>query len=115
MTGENISGIMINTIDFTQYNQQTLNRLIEINKEIVNEENKPNLYVLIDNYNDFKKGMVVGETAEEAEKWCQKNEVPCYLVNKNILKTDPSKITKLKMAQLMRGLELNYGADWIFG
>lgn len=62
---------MINTLDFTQYNKETLERLIKINNEIREEESK-----------------------EEADK---------------------NKLTKLRMAQLMRGLELNYGADWIFG
>ena len=62
---------MINTLDFSQYNQETLNRLVELDKQIKEEENKE--------------------------------------------KVDKNKITKLRMAQLMRGLELNYGKDWIFG
>ena len=62
---------MINTLDFTQYNQETLNRLKEINNQIQEEESKE--------------------------------------------KVDKEKLTKLRMAQLMRGLELNYGSDWIYG
>lgn len=103
-----------NTLDFSQYNRNTLDRLIEIEQEIVNEENKPSLYVLLQDYKDFKKNMVVGENAESAEIWCQENDVPCNLVSNNILKTDNSKLTKLKMARLMRGLELNYGYDHIY-
>ena len=103
-----------NTLDFSQYNRNTLDRLIEIEQEIVNEENKPSLYVLLQDYKDFKKNMVVGESAEMAEVWCQENDVPCNLVGNNVLKTDNSKVTKLKMARLMRGLELNYGYDHVF-
>ena len=71
MISENILVIMINTLDFTQYNQETLKRLKEINNEIREEESK-----------------------EEV---------------------DEKKVTKLRMAQLMRGLELNYGSEWIYG
>lgn len=74
----NILGIMINnTLDFSQYNGDVLNRLKEINEEIVKETSK--------DYNNENN-------AEE--------------------KTDWNKVTKLRMAQLMRGLELNYGSDW---
>ena len=59
---------MINTIDFSQYNQETLDRLVELDKMIKEEENK---------------------------------EIP-----------DKQKVTKLRMAQLMRGLELNYEPDF---
>lgn len=61
---------MINTLDFSQYNQETLDRLVELDKQIKEEESK--------------------------------NQV------------DKKKIAKLRMAQLMRGLELNYGKDWIY-
>lgn len=106
---------MINTLDFTQYNQQTLDRLVEIDKEIKYELNKPNIYVLLEDYEKFKKGTIVAETIEEAELWCKMNLVPCNLVSNGVLKTDNARVTKLRSAQLMRGLELNYGADWIYG
>ena len=106
---------MINTLDFTQYNKGTIGRLVEINDEINDEFNKPNLFVLTQDYEKFKKGTVIGETAEEVEKWCETNKVPCNLVKQNVLKTDNEKVTKLRMAQLMRGLELNYGSDWVYG
>lgn len=61
---------MNNTLDFSQYNKETLDRLVELDKEIKEEESKE--------------------------------------------KKDKNKITKLRMAQLMRGLELNYGKDWVF-
>lgn len=61
---------MIDTTDFSQYNQNTLDRLIELDKQIKEEESK--------------------ETVDKA------------------------KITKLRMAQLMNGLALNYGYDHVF-
>lgn len=106
---------MTNTLDFTQYNQQTLSRLVEIDREIKYELNKPNIYVLLEDYGNFKKGTTAGETAEDAEFWCKMNDVPCNLVSKGVLKTDNARVTKLRSAQLMRGLELNYGSDWIYG
>lgn len=71
MTGVNISETMTNTLDFSQYNKETLDRLVELDKQIKEEESKE--------------------------------------------KKDKNKIVKLRMAQLMRGLELNYGKDWVFG
>ena len=60
--------INTNTLDFTQYNKETLDRLVELNKQIYEEESKEVI--------------------------------------------DHEKITKLRMAQLMRGLELNYDPDF---